>query len=118
MIKLYDSELRVMDILWKEGDTTAKQLVAKLNAEIGWSRATTYTILKKLIDKNAVQRTEPNFVCHALITREQAQEAGMTELIDKMFDGSPGLLMTALLKREDLPPGLTDELRRIVDEHK
>ena len=46
-IKLFDSELKVMDILWKEGDTSAKVIAEKLNAQVGWSKTTTYTVIKK-----------------------------------------------------------------------
>ena len=42
-IKLFDSELKVMDVLWKEGDKTAKQISDILKEEIGWNMNTTYT---------------------------------------------------------------------------
>lgn len=118
MMKLFDSELNVMELLWKEGDLTAKQLAAKLNEQVGWSRTTTYTIIKKLVDKGAVMRLEPDFTCHTLISREQAQRAEVDQLIDKMFDGSPGLLVGTLLSRGDLPPNVTEELKKIVEELK
>ena len=40
-IKLFDSELKVMDVLWKEGDKTAKQISDILKGEIGWNMNTT-----------------------------------------------------------------------------
>ena len=46
-IKLFDSELKVMDVLWKEGDKTAKQISDILKEEIGWNMNTTYTVIKK-----------------------------------------------------------------------
>ena len=55
--KLFDSELKVMDILWKEGDTSAKEIAEKLNEQVGWSKTTTYTVIKKCIDKGAVGRS-------------------------------------------------------------
>lgn len=118
MLKLYDSELNVMDILWKEGDQTAKQMVKTLHEQVGWSRTTTYTIIKKLVDKGAVERGEPDFTCHALISRSQAQNAEMDSLIDKMFDGSPGLLMNALLDRKELTKDQINELKKIVEDLK
>lgn len=118
MLKLFDSELNVMEILWKEGDKTAKQLVKMLQEQVGWSRTTTYTIIKKLTDKGAVERRDPDFTCHALISKSQVQNAEMDSLIDKMFDGSPGLLMNALLHRKELPQDKIDELKKIVEEMK
>ena len=60
-IKLYDSELKVMEILWKEGELTAGQIAKILKEEIGWNRNTTYTVIKKCIEKGAVERIEPKF---------------------------------------------------------
>ena len=47
--KLYDSELKVMEVLWKEGDDSAKHISEILNAEIGWNKNTTYTVIKKCV---------------------------------------------------------------------
>ena len=44
-IKLFDSELKVMDVLWKEGDKTAKYISDVLKDETGWNMNTTYTII-------------------------------------------------------------------------
>ena len=55
-MKLFDSELRVMETLWKLGDLTAGQIAKILNQQIGWNRNTTYTVIKKLIEKEAIER--------------------------------------------------------------
>ena len=44
-IKLFDSELKVMDVLWKDGDVPAKYVADTLNREVGWNKNTTYTLL-------------------------------------------------------------------------
>lgn len=87
-IKLYDSELKVMEILWKEGELTAGHIAKILKEEIGWNRNTTYTVIKKCIEKGAVERFEPKFRCRALISKKDAQEYETEELIDRMFEGS------------------------------
>ena len=75
-LKLFDSELKVMDVLWKEGDMPAKQISDKLKETTGWNMNTTYTVIKKCIAKGAIERREPNFLCHALIGREQEPQGG------------------------------------------
>lgn len=87
-LKLFDSELKIMETLWKHGDCTAGQMAKMLKDEIGWNRNTTYTVIKKCIDKGAVVRLEPNFLCRAAVTRQEIQAAETEELIDRMFDGS------------------------------
>ncbi|WP_078393482.1 BlaI/MecI/CopY family transcriptional regulator [Shouchella patagoniensis] len=113
-IKLFDSELQVMDILWEEGDLTAKQISQKLNVKIGWNKNTTYTVIKKCIKKGVIERIEPNFICHPIITKEQIQEQETTELIDKMFNGSTSLLFAALLDQKNLSSSDISKLKQIV----
>ena len=113
-IKLFDSELKVMDVLWKEGDRTAKQISDILKAEIGWNMNTTYTVIKKCIAKGAIERREPNFLCRALIGKEAVQEAETDELIGKLFDGSADKLFAALLGRKKLSEEQIAKLRQIV----
>ena len=113
-IKLFDSELKVMDVLWKEGDKTAKQISDILKEEIGWNMNTTYTVIKKCIAKGAIERSEPNFMCHALIAKEVVQEAEAEELIGKLFDGSPDKLFAALLDNQKLSKEKFENLPRRV----
>lgn len=115
-IKLFDSELRVMGVLWKEGDTTAKQISNILKEETGWNMNTTYTLIKRCINKGAIERKEPNFLCHALITQEEVQAAETDELIDKIYDGSADKLFAALLGRKKLSREQIEKLKRFVEE--
>lgn len=113
-IKLFDSELKVMKVLWREGALTAKQISDILKEEIGWNVNTTYTVIKKCIAKQAIERSEPKFMCRALITEEEAREAETDELIGKMYDGSVDKLFAALLERKNLTAEQIGELKRIV----
>jgi predicted transcriptional regulator len=114
--KLFDSELKVMDILWNEGDVTAKHIADVLGEKVGWSKTTTYTVIKKCLSKRAVSRTEPAFVCHALITREQAQEFEITELINKMYGGATDRLVASILGRKNLSAREIERLKQLVND--
>lgn len=114
--KLFDSELKVMSVLWDEGDLPAKRIAEKLTAEVGWNKNTTYTLIKRCIKKGAIERLEPNFMCHALIAKEEVQESETNELIDKVYDGSADKLFAALLGRKKLSAEQIDKLKQIVGE--
>lgn len=114
-IKLFDSELKVMDVLWKEGDITAKRISDILKERVGWNMNTTYTLIKRCIGKGAIERREPNFICHALIAKEQVQEQETTELINKVFDGSADLLFASLLNRKNLSVEEIERLKQLVN---
>ena len=75
---------------------------------------TTYTLIKRCIKKGAIERTEPNFICHALIPKEDVQEAETNELINKIYDGSADKLFSALLSRKKLSAEQIDKLKKIV----
>lgn len=115
-IKLFDSELKVMDILWKEGDVPAKHIADVLTKELGWNKNTTYTLIKRCMKKGAIERLEPNFVCHALIPKEDVQEAETDELINKIYDGSVDKLFAALLSRKKLSASQIEKLKQIITE--
>lgn len=113
-IKLFDSELKVMNVLWNKGDLPAKEIVKILKEEIGWSNTTTYTIIKKCIEKGAVEREE-KFICHALVTQDEARDYETEVLIDKMYDGSPDLLIASLLGSKKLDMKKVEKLKKLVE---
>lgn len=115
-LKLFDSELKVMDVLWREGDTPAKRVAEILNQEVGWNRNTTYTLINRCIKKGAVERMEPRFVCRALVEKEAVQEAETNELVNKVYDGSIDKLFASLLSRKKLSAEQIQRLRDIVGE--
>ncbi|MCI9444028.1 MAG: BlaI/MecI/CopY family transcriptional regulator [Oscillospiraceae bacterium] len=115
-VKLFDSELKVMDVLWREGDLPARQVAAVLEAEVGWNVNTTYTLIKRCMKKGAIQRTDPGFRCHALIPKEAVQAAETDELVGKLFDGSVDKLFASLLGRRNLTAEQVQRLRDIVEE--
>ena len=114
-VKVFDSELKVMELLWAEGILTAAQLAKMLNEQTGWNRNTTYTVIGKLIDKGAVERFGANFSCKALITKEQVQQYEARELIGKLFGGSAEVFLSAFLSGENLSEGQIARLKQVVD---
>ena len=75
---------------------------------------TTYTVIKKCVAKGAIQRTEPNFLCHPLLPKTEVQKAETDELIGKLFDGSADKLFSALLGRKKLTAEQLTALKEIV----
>ena len=115
-MKLVDSEIKVMEVLWQEGDCTAKHIAQVLGEAIGWNVNTTYTLIKRCIGKGAIERSEPNFLCRALVSREQVQQQQTQELIDKVYGGSVDKLFAALLGGKGVSREQLDRLRAMIDE--
>lgn len=110
----YDSELKVMRVLWNEGDCHASHIADVLRETVGWNTNTTYTVIKKCIAKGAIERQEPKFMCRALVSEKEAQKAHTDELVNDLYGGSVDKLFAALIERKKLSKAKLEELRKIV----
>ena len=113
-VKLFDSELKIMDIVWEREPVSAKEISLIAADTIGWNKNTTYTIIKKLIEKNAIVRTEPNFVCTSLIKKEDVQKAETMNLIDKLYNGSKKAFFAAFIE-ENISEDELAELKKLIE---
>jgi len=113
--KLQDSEIKVMNVVWREQPVQARQVAEIMKAETGWNANTTYTLIKRCVEKGAIERSEPGFTCRALVAREEVQREETDRLIDKIFDGSADKLFASLLGRKKLSPEKISQLREMID---
>lgn len=92
------SELKILEVLWERGDLPAGQLANVFKKKTGWNRNTTYTIIKKCVEKGFIQRTEPNFNCHILIGKEEIRRYAIQTLAELLYGGDRLALLTDLAK--------------------
>lgn len=113
-IKLFDSELKLMELIWENDGATAKEISELAYKVIGWNKNTTYTIIKKLVEKNAIERIEPNFRCKALIEKSLIQKIETENLINKLYNGSKKSFFAAFLGTEKLSEKQKEELLEMI----
>lgn len=113
--KLFDSEAKVMEILWERGPLSAKEISLIAAQTIGWNKNTTYTVIKKLEAKGFLRRSEPGFLCTPLVSKNQIQKAEAASLVKKVFGGSRRALFSALLEDEPLSEEEIAALRALID---
>lgn len=113
--KLFDSEAKVMEIIWDKGPLSAKEISLIAADSIGWNKNTTYTVIKKLEAKGFIRRDEPGFICTPLVTQEEMQKKEAKSLLNKFFGGSRKALFSALIEDEKLSDDEIDELRDLID---
>lgn len=87
-IRLHEGELNVMELLWSNQVLAAKDISKIIKEYVGWEKNTTYTVIKRLIDKGAVSREDPGFLCRAEVSKKEIQAIETKALFAKMFDGS------------------------------
>ena len=113
--KIFDSEAKVMEILWERGPLSAKEISLIAADSIGWNKNTTYTVIKKLETKGFIRRDEPGFICTPLISREEIRKNEAVSILNKFFGGSRKALFSALLEDEKLSDQELEELRDLID---
>lgn len=115
-IKLTDSEITIMNILWESGSLKAGEIAEITLKEKGWKRNTTYTLIQRLIKKDAIMRTDPNFICTAIPKQDEIRIEETKNLLQKMYNGSFKLLVQNFVNKESLSREEIEELRNIIDE--
>ena len=113
--KLFDSEAKVMEILWREGPLPAKEISLIAADLIGWNKNTTYTVIKKLEAKGFIRRDEPGFVCTPLISEKDIRKNETSSLLTRFFGGSRKALFSALIEDEELTDSEVEELKNLID---
>ncbi len=116
-IKLFEGELKLMELLWEHEGASAKELSLLAAEKIGWNKNTTYTVIKKLVGKGAIRRTEPGFICCSLIGREEAGREEAKEVLRSFFGGSVNALFSSFMADGTMSEEDARELRRLIEEH-
>lgn len=117
-IKLSDSELLVMKMLWAENNQHASDLAEKAKALTGWEKNTTYTLIQRLIKKKAIKRHDNGFICEALIDEQQVKKEETRNFLNKLYDGSFHMLVKSFLADESVSEEELEDLRQLLNEKK
>ena len=112
-LRLHEGELNIMELLWSNKELAAKDISKIIKEYIGWEKNTTYTVIKRLIDKGAVQRTDPGFICSALVTQRSVREIETKRLLNQFYNGSLQTFISEYLKNQSLSAGDIAELQKL-----
>ena len=115
-IKIFNSELLLMEYLWENGPCIAADLAEEFLKRYNWKKSTTYIVLKRLEGKGAISRSYPKYLVTAIVSRQQVQLAETNTLVDRMFGGSFASLFANFLNSDQLSDQALDELQAMIDE--
>ena len=117
-IKIFDSELLLMEYLWEHGPCIAADLAEEFLKRYNWKKSTTYIVLKRLEGKGAISREYPKYLVTPIVTRQQVQSAETNTLVDRMFGGSFASLFANFLSSDQVSDSTLDQLQQMIDEKK
>lgn len=113
--KVFPSEYQFCLILWENEPVGSTQLVRICKEKLGWSKATTYTVIRRLSERGVLKNE--NAVVTSLVSKEEIQAAEIDELVEKTFEGSLPAFIAAFTKHKRLSPDQLAEIRRMIDEY-
>ena len=111
--KIHEGEYRFCLILWENEPIQSAQLAQLCKEQLGWSRTTTYTIIRRLTDRGVVK--SENAIVSSVVKKEEVQLSEMNELVEKTFEGSLPAFLAAFARRQKLSDRDVEELRRLIE---
>ena len=111
--KVFESEYRFCLLLWKYEPVNSTKLARICKDELGWSRTTTFTVIRRLSDRGVVKNE--NATVTSLISKETIQAAQMDEMMEKTFEGSLPAFIAAFARRQELSDHDVKEILRIIE---
>lgn len=113
--KIFASEYRFCLILWECEPINSTQLVKLCKEKLGWSKATTYTVIRRLSERGVVKNE--NTIVSSLISKEQAQQDRLEAMMDETFEGDMPAFLAAFSKSQKLSKSDVAQLRSFIDSY-
>ena len=114
--KIFESEYRFCLILWEHEPIKSKDLVQLCQEQLGWKSTTTYTVIKRLSERGVVKNE--NTVVTSLISKDQAQQAEIDQLVEKTFEGSLPAFLAAFTRKRLLSDREIDAMQAMIDAYR
>ena len=117
-LTLTNSEWYVMDCLWERAPRTVMELVSALGERLGWAKSTTITTLRRMEDKGLVTveiHGRTKYYTPAL-ERDKAVRRETRSFLDRVYQGSVGLMVSAMAQEKTLSQEEIDTLYAILKE--
>lgn len=111
--KIFESEYRFCLILWEHEPIKSTELAKLAKEKLGWSKTTTYTVIKRLGDRGILKNDHT--IVSSLISKEEAQCSELDELMEKKFEGSLPAFIAAFAKCQELSAKEIEQIRRIIE---
>lgn len=113
--KIFESEYRFCLILWANEPVKSTELVRLCQEELGWKKATTYTVIKRLAERGVLKSEDA--VVTSMVSREEVQTAEVDELVERTFGGSLPAFIAAFGRRQKLSEKQLQELQQLIDSY-
>ena len=111
--KIFESEYRFCLLLWEHEPVNSTKLAALCKEQLGWSKATTYTVIRRLSERGVLKNE--NTIVSSLISKEEAQKSRLEEMVEETFEGSMPAFIAAFSKTKKLTRQEAQQLKALID---
>lgn len=112
--KFFDAEYKFLNILWENEPINSTELSRICIQKIGWKKSTAFNMIKALCEREIIQNK--NAIVTSLVKREQVQKYESEMIVDKKFNGSLPIFLTAFFEEKKITQEEAEELKRIIEE--
>ena len=115
-IRVTNSEWYLMNCLWEEHPRTLMQIVPILNERIGWSKSTSAAMVRRMAEKGLIGYEEKGKTKYFFpkVKKEDVVVQETRDFLQRIYDGSVGMMMSALVRQNDLSKEDIQELQEIL----
>ena len=116
VLDLTEAEWNLMECLWEHSPRTGRETVEYMARNVGWTRSTTLTMLRRMSDKGLIACDESGSVlCYSpLVRRDEAVRRETKSFLDRVYKGSVSMLLNTLTEKQELSREDIDELYAIL----
>lgn len=117
-VSLSDGEWKIMNSLWESGESTITELTASLENETGWDKHIIITMLGRMEKKEVVAHRQGGRakVFYPLVSREEVSMQETRGFLEKVYRGSLGMMVNAMVADQALSEQEIQELYDILEQ--
>jgi predicted transcriptional regulator len=112
--KLGVMETKFAELMWDNEPISSGDLVKLCEKELAWKKSTTYTMLRRLIDRSIFQNKDG--MVTSLISRQEFSALQSEKFVEETFGGSLPQFLVAFTMRKKLSDNEINELQKLIDE--
>lgn len=113
--KIFESEYRFCLLLWENEPVNSTRLAALCKEHLNWSKATTYTVIRRLTERGVVK--SENAIVTSLVSKKEVQRSRLEEMMEETFEGSMPAFLTAFSRSKKLTRSEVEQLQAMIDSY-
>lgn len=119
MKNISDSELEVMQVLWRNGESTSLEIIKEVTKKKAWKSNTIMTLVSRLVSKGFIEVIRDKgelLIYNALVSETEYKTKETTNFIEKLYEGSLSNMLASFAKSKKLSKKDLEDLMNLIDE--